>query len=239
MVEDRLETQADNRFAATRPTLTLEDIFKQVSAGNAKDLNLVIKVDVQGSLEPITNSLKDLSGKNAEGLKIKILAAEVGNISENDIMLAAASDAIVIGFKVDVDNAARRTAEAQSVDVRVYDIIYKLFEDVELALKGMLKPVYAPKTIGTAEVRQVFRISKIGAIAGSMVRDGEARRNAHARVRRGGKVLIEDTGVSSLKRFNEDVREVRSGFECGIGLANFNDFEVGDSIEFFVMERVN
>lgn len=239
LVEERLDVKASNKANLTRPTLTLEDIFKQVNAGNVKDLNMVLKVDVQGSLEPIVNSLMDISGKNSEGLKIKILAAEVGDVTEADTMLAAASGAIVIGFKVDVDNAARRTADAQGVDIRGYDIIYKLFEDVELALKGMLKPVYAPKTIGVAEVRQVFRISKLGAIAGSMVREGEARRNAHARVRRAGKVLIEDTGISSLKRFNEDVREVRSGFECGIGLANFNEFEVGDAIEFFVMERVS
>src|SRR5690606_14455769 len=154
-------------------------------------------------------------------------------------MLAAASTGIIIGFNVDVDSAARRSAEAQHVEIRHYEVIYKLFEDIELAIKGMLDPVYAPKTIGTAEVRQVFRISKIGAIAGCYIRDGEARRNARARVRRGGKVIMEDSSVSSLKRFNEDVREVRTGFECGVGLSAFNDFENGDLIEFFVMERVS
>ncbi|MBC8099485.1 MAG: translation initiation factor IF-2 [Armatimonadetes bacterium] len=239
IVEERLDAQAVTRFSVARPVVTLEDLFKQVTEGAVKDLNLIIKVDVQGSLEPIVNSLKDISGKNPDGVKIKILAAEVGNVGEADAMLGAASGAIVIGFKVDVDIAARRTADSQGVDIRQYDIIYKLFEDVELSLKGMLKPVYAPKVIGSAEVRQVFRISKIGAIAGSMVKDGEARRNARARVKRGVKMMVADSSVSSLKRFNEDVREVRTGFECGIGLAEFHEFEVGDLIEFFVMERVN
>jgi translation initiation factor IF-2 len=154
-------------------------------------------------------------------------------------MLAAASRAIIIGFNVEIDNAARRSADSQGVDVRQYNVIYKLLEDIELALKGMLEPVYADKTIGTAEVRQLFKISKVGAIAGSYVRDGEVRRNARTRVKRGNKVLVENLSVSSLKRFNEDVREVRAGFECGIGLDGFNDFQEGDLIEFYVTERVS
>ncbi|MCU0499423.1 MAG: translation initiation factor IF-2 [Anaerolineae bacterium] len=238
MVDELQESAASTRNQAARPVITLEDIFNQYALGAAKDLNLIIKVDVQGSLEPILNTLNDISNKSKE-VKLKILLSGVGNVSENDTMLATASGAIVIGFKVDVDSAARRTAEAKGVEIRQYDVIYKLFEDVELALKGMLEPVYEPKTIGVAEVRQVFRISKVGAIAGSIIREGEARRNAKARVKRGGKVMADEATVSSLKRFNEDVREVRTGFECGIGLSNFNDFENGDLIEFYVMERVN
>lgn len=222
-----------------RSSISLEDIFAQVKAGEAKDLNLIIKVDVQGSLQPIEESLATIGKSNPDGVRLRVLAADVGNITENDVMLASASNGIVIGFNVDVDSAARRSADAHNVEIRHYDVIYKLFEDIELAIKGLLDPVYAPKTIGVAEVRQVFRISRIGAIAGSFIREGEARRNAKARVKRGGKVLIEETGVSSLKRVSEDVREVRAGFECGIGLANFHDFEQGDIIEFFVMERVN
>jgi translation initiation factor IF-2 len=225
--------------STVRSALTLEDLFAQYNAGMAKELTLILKVDVQGSLQPVVDSLNDIKKGSKDGVGLKILAADVGNVSENDVNLAAASHAIILGFNVDIDNPARKSAEAQHVEIRSYTIIYKLLEDIELALKGMLDPVYAPKQIGAAEVRQVFRISKIGAIAGSYIREGEARRNAKARVRRAGKLLIEETTVSSLKRFNEDVREVRSGFECGIGLNNFNEFEEGDIIEFFVMERVN
>jgi translation initiation factor IF-2 len=239
MAEDRVDENNAQQAGVVRPAISLEDIFKSVAEGKAKELNVILKVDVQGSLQPIVESLNELSSNNKGGVKIRVLNADVGNVSEADAMLAAASDAVVLAFNVDVDNPARRTAEAQNVEIRSYTIIYKLLEDVELALKGLLDPVYEPKTIGSAEVRQVFRISRVGAIAGSIVREGEARRNAHARVRRGNRVLIEDTSVSSLKRFNEDVREVRTGFECGVGLNNFNDFEEGDIIEFFVMERVN
>jgi translation initiation factor IF-2 len=239
MAGDRVDENNAQQAGEVRPAISLEDIFKSVTEGKAKELNVILKVDVQGSLQPIVESLNELSSSNKGGVKIRILNADVGNVSEADAMLASASDAVVIAFNVDVDNPARRTAEAQNVEIRSYTIIYKLLEDVELALKGMLDPVYEPKTIGSAEVRQVFRISRVGAIAGSIIRDGEARRNAHARVRRGNRVLIEDTTVSSLKRFNEDVREVRTGFECGVGLNNFNEYEEGDIIEFFVMERVN
>ncbi len=207
--------------------------------GQTKELNLIIKVDVQGTLQPIIESLQALSPKGNEGIKINILAAEVGNVSESDVMLASASGATIIAFTVAVDTAARRAAESQHVEVRQYDIIYKMLEDIELALKGMLDPVYAEKTIGVAEVRRVFKISRVGAIAGCYIREGEARRNAKARVKRGSQVLIASTGIESLKREKEDVREVRSGFECGIGLATFSDFQVGDSIEFFVTERVS
>ncbi|MFN8376141.1 MAG: translation initiation factor IF-2 [Anaerolineae bacterium] len=222
-----------------RPAITLEDIFAQFAAGKSNDLNLIIKANVQGSLQPIVDSLKDLSEKNTDGVHLRILASDIGNITENDVALAQASNAIILGFSVSVDNAARRAADAHSVDIRLYDIIYKLLEDIELAMKGLLEPKYGEKVIGLAEVRQVFRISSLGAIAGSYVREGEVRRNARARVKRSGKVLVENSPVSSLKRVKDDVREVRAGFECGIGLDNFSDFQQGDMIEFYVMERVN
>ncbi len=153
-------------------------------------------------------------------------------------MLASASNAIILGFNVQVDSAARLMIENYGVDVRLYNIIYNLLEDVEKALKGLLEPVYADVVIGMAEVRQVFKISKVGNIAGCYIREGEARRNAKARVKREGQVLFSG-GISSLKRFEEDVREVRTGFECGVSLDGFNDFREGDVIEFFVRERVN
>jgi translation initiation factor IF-2 len=235
LVEGRqVETAGPQRAAPT-----LEDVFAQFAAGRARDLNLIVKVDVRGSLQPIVDRLKDLSENNETGIHIRILLADIGDISESDVMLASASNAIIVGFHVDVDNPARRSADSHGVDIRIYNVIYKLFEDIELALKGMLEPKYAEKVIGTAEVRQTFRIPRVGTIAGSYIRDGEARRNARARVRRGREVLVEDVAVSSLRRHDEDVREVRSGFECGVGLHGFNDLEVGDIIEFYVSERVS
>ncbi|MFN8528208.1 MAG: translation initiation factor IF-2 [Anaerolineae bacterium] len=238
MVADRKEASSAKKSTAARPALSLEDIFAAVKGGEQKELTLVLKVDVQGSLQPIVSHLEDLSGKNAEGIKLRILQAEVGNITESDVMLASASGAIVIGFTVDADGAARRLAESYGVDIRLYNIIYKLFEDIELALQGMLEPVYADKTIGTVEVRQVFRI-KSGDIAGSYVREGEIRRNAKVRVKRGGHILAEGLTVANLKREKDDVREVRQGFECGISLNNFTSFQTGDLLEFYVSERVS
>ncbi|MCB9457239.1 MAG: translation initiation factor IF-2 [Anaerolineaceae bacterium] len=238
IAEERQEIEDAQKAQPTR-ALTLEDVFAHFSEGQSKELSLIVKVDVQGTLQPIIDSLHQLAENNTQGIGIRILSSDVGHVTENDVMLASASGAIIIGFGVNVDNAARRTADSQGVDIRVYNIIYKLLEDIELALEGLLEPTYAEKTIGTAEVRQVFRIPRIGVIAGCYIRDGEARRNARTRVKRGGKVLAENVPVGSLKRMTEDVREVRSGFECGIGLNGFNDFENGDMIEFYVTERVN
>lgn len=237
IVGDRQDNR-QRQVAQPQRTFSLEDLFANIQAGQSKELNLIIKTDVNGSLQPIMDSIKELSDKNPEGIRVRILAAEVGGITESDIMLANASNAIVIGFNIDISGASQ-SATAHHVEVRYYNIIYKLLEDIELALKGMLEPKYEPKTIGTAEVRQLFRISKIGVIAGSYILEGEAKRNAKARVVRNGKVILETASISSLKRFNEDVREVRTGFECGISLDGFNDFIEGDKIEFFVMERVN
>jgi translation initiation factor IF-2 len=236
LVESR---RLPEKVAAGRSAVSLEDFFKQFSAGEAKEMLIILKVDVQGSLQPIVDSLTQLSETNKEGVRLRILQADAGNISESDVMLASASGAIVFGFNVDIDNAARRSADSRSVEIRMYSIIYKLLEDVELALKGLLEPVYEEKTIGVAEVRQVFRISKVGTIAGCMIRDGEARRNARARVRRGSQILATNQSVSSLKRVQDDVREVRTGFECGIGLSDFEAFETGDLIEFYISERVS
>jgi translation initiation factor IF-2 len=239
LVAERLEAAEAQKQAGGRRALTLEDIFAQFKEDEAKELTLIVRVDVNGSLQPIVDGLNKISDENEGGIRVRILSAETGSITESDVMLAATAHAIIIGFNVNPDEAARRSADSQGVDIRSYSVIYKLFEEIELALQGMLEPVYADKTIGVAEVRQVFRISKVGTIAGCMVKEGEARRNAKARVRRGGQVVVEGSGVSSLKRVQEDVREVRQGFECGIGLSNFAAFEVGDLIEFYVTERVS
>jgi translation initiation factor IF-2 len=220
--------------AAQKNSVTLEQLFEKFKAGALKEMRLVIKADVQGSLEPIVSTLNDL-GKGE--IKINVLHAEIGNIGENDIMLASASDAIVIGFNVQAEVVARRLAEKEGVSIRQYDIIYRLFEDVEKALKGMLEPEYKETVIGKAEVRAIFRISKVGNIAGCRIVDGEVRRNAKARLMRKGE-LVYTGDVSSLKHLQEDVREVRAGFDCGIGLKNFNEYAVGDIIESFIVEKV-
>jgi len=239
LAEGRQDAANEARTPTGRAAVTLEDIFAQYREGEAKELNLVIKVDVQGSLQPILDSLATIEEKNPEGIKLRILASDVGNISESDVMLASASGAIILGFHVDIDTAARRHAESMNVEIRLYTVIYKLLEDVELALKGMFEPVYADRTIGVAEVRKVISVPRVGTIAGCMVREGEVRRNARARVKRGSEVVAESITIASLKRVKEDVREVRAGFECGIGLSNFNDFQAGDQIECYVSERVS
>jgi translation initiation factor IF-2 len=219
---------------ASRP-ISLEDFFSKMQENGDQTLNIILKADVQGSLEPIVNSLKELGD---DKLKIKLLLVGTGNISESDVNLAVASGAIVIGFNVTIDPGAQRVAETEGVDIRQYDIIYKLIDDIDKALKGLLAPVYADKVIGRAEVRALFKIPKRGNIAGSYVIDGHLTRNALARVVRQNKVLHESK-LSSLKRFTEDAREVATGFECGIGVEGFNDFQVGDIIEALVKERIN
>lgn len=236
LIDERRKEREDR--AESGPRFTLEEMFAQFNASNTKELNLIVKADVQGSLEPLVESLEDLSGQNEEGIRVKILQYDVGNVSENDIMLASASGAIVLAFNVDIDGAARKSSETHHVDIRRYNVIYKLLEDVELALHGMLEPVYEPKTIGVAEVRAIFSISR-GNVAGCYVLEGEIRRNAKVRVVRNSRVVVEETAIASLKREKDDVREVRAGFECGIVLEKFTDFQEGDHIECFVMERVN
>ncbi len=233
LVEERLQAKS-KPDESQKTAITLEQLFDRFQAGEVRELRLIVKADVQGSLEPIISSLNDL-GKGE--IKLTTLHTETGNIGENDVMLASASKAVVIGFNVQADAAARRLAETEGVSIRLYDIIYRLTEDVEKALKGMLEPEEVETTIGQAEVRAVFRISKLGNIAGSRVTSGEIRRGSRARVLRRGEVLHESS-VNSLKHLQEDVRELRSGFECGIGVKGFDAYEVGDIIECYVLEKV-
>jgi translation initiation factor IF-2 len=233
IIDERLAEQERRATAAKRPT-SLEDLFERFQTGEVKELRLIVKADVQGSLEPIVSSLEELSRGD---IKINILHAETGNISESDVMLATASDAIIVGFNVHEDSAARRMADSEGVSIRLYTIIYRLTEDVDKALKGMLEPEEQENVIGHAEVRQVFRISKVGNVAGCRVLDGEIHRNAKMRVVRNGQPIYEGP-VSSLKHLQDDVREVRAGFECGIGVKGFDDFEPGDLLECFTVEKV-
>ncbi len=233
VVEEHKQKEQQRHTAAAAPKATLEELFQRFQAGEVRELNLVIKADVQGSLEPIMNSLKEM---NSTEISLNILQSETGNISENDVMLATASKAIVIGFNVSADSAARRLAEAEGVSIRLYDIIYRLTEDVEKALKGMLEPEFVEVPMGKAEVRAIFHITKVGSIAGCRVVQGEVRRNARVRLMRSGEKVFEGE-IASLKHEREDVREVRQGFECGISFKGFNDFQEGDIIESFTLER--
>ena len=231
IVTERLE--AIKKKSQERKKVSLEDLFTAYEKGEAKSLNLVLKADVQGSLEPILNELDKL-GKGE--IAINVLYSETGNIGENDVMLASASKAIILGFSVQAEVPARRLAETEGVDVRLYDIIYRLTEDIEKALKGMLAPEFVEKHIGKAQVLKVFGISKIGKIAGCRVLEGELRRNGKVRMKRGADIVFEGD-LSSLKHEKEDVREVRTGFECGVGFRNFHDIEPGDIIECYVLEK--
>jgi translation initiation factor IF-2 len=226
-------TEASKVLVSTPKKITLEELFSKVKSGETNEFNLILKADVQGSLEPIVNEINNLDKGE---ITINILYAETGNISENDVLLASSSQAIVVGFNVQADVAARRLAEKEGVDIRLYAIIYRLIEDVEKALKGMLAPEFTEKPIGKAVVLQVFNLSKGSNIAGCRVTEGEIRRHGKIRIKR-GKDIIYEGEVGSLKHEKEDAREIRQGFECGIGLKNFNDIQVGDVIECFLLEK--
>jgi translation initiation factor IF-2 len=215
--------------------VSLEKLYQRIQEGAAKELKMVLKADVAGSIEALAKALSELGSKE---IKVSLIHQGLGEITESDIMLASASDAIVVGFNVRANPKAMTLAEQEQVDVRYYDIIYKLLEDIHAALEGLLEPVVEEKVQGKAEVRQVFTITKVGTIAGCMIQDGKVERNSLARVLRQGKAVIEGAKVTSLKRFKEDVKEVLSGYECGIGLDRFNDFKEGDIIETYVQEKV-
>ena len=215
--------------------VTLDDLFKQIQEGEVKELNLILKGDVQGSVEALQEALFKLS---LEEVQIKIIHTGVGAISEWDVMLASASNAIVIGFNVRPSNNARKVAEHDQVDIRLYRIIYEAIEDIKAAVTGMLKPIMKEVIQGQAEVRQLFKVSRLGSIAGSHVIEGKITRNALIRVIRDGTVILDNGSIDSLKRFKDDVREVLTGYECGILIENFNDLHEGDIIEAYVMEQV-
>jgi len=215
--------------------VTLEKLYQQVRDGAVKELKMVLKADVHGSIEALAKALSELGTKD---IKVSMIHAGLGEVSENDIMLASASDAIVVGFNVRANPKALALAEAEQVDVRYYDIIYNLLQDIHAALEGLLEPIVEEKVMGRAEVRQVFSITKVGTIAGCMVLDGKLERNSLARVVRKGKVVSEGGKINSLKRFKDDVKEVLAGYECGIGIDRFNDFKAGDIIEAYTQEKV-
>ena len=230
IVGERLE--AIKTQAQSRKKLSLEDMFSRVQAGEVKELNLIVKADVQGSLDPIITELNKLG---AGEIGIKVLHAETGNIGNNDVMLAAASKAIMIGFNVQADVDARRMAEKEGVDIRLYEIIYRMTEDIEKALKGMLEPDYVEKTLGKATVLQVFTASKFGRVAGCRVVDGELKRGAKVRLYRNSDIIYEGD-LSSLRHEKDDVKEIRQGYECGVGFKNFSDIQPGDTLVCYILE---
>ncbi len=239
--DDRLARQvAEKRSqkmkaaAQQRQRITLDDLFKQIQEGEVKDLNLVIKGDVQGSVEALQEAISKLS---LEEVQVKVIHSGAGAINESDVMLASASNAIVIGFNVRPDNNARRLAEQDQVDLRLYRVIYEALADIEAAVNGLLKPVYREQVLGQAEIRQMFKASRLGNIAGCHVVEGKITRNSLVRLIRDG-VVIHEGKLASLKRFKDDVREVSSGFECGILLEGYNDIAEGDIIEAYTMQQV-
>ncbi len=234
IAEGRAQEERTEKLAATSQRVTLTDLFKQLQEGVVKDLNLILKADVQGSEEAIRHSLDQLS---TEEVRVNLIHSGVGNIGESDILLASASNAVVIGFNVRVDNQAKAAAEAEHIDVRTYKIIYELLDEVRAAMEGLLEPELREVVLGHAEVRQLFRLPKSGSIAGCYVTDGQLRRNAEARVLRNGETVGQGK-MSSLKHVKEDVREIAAGFECGLMIAGFNDYQVGDIIEVYVIEEI-
>jgi len=219
---------------ARQQAAKLENMLEQMSEGDVKSLPLIIKADVQGSQEALAASLLKLSTSE---VKVQIVHAAVGGISESDVNLALASKAVIIGFNTRADNAARKLAEASGVDIRYYNIIYEAVDEVRAALSGMLAPEKKENVVGMVSIRQIYRISKVGTIAGCMVTDGLVRRASRVRLIRDN-VVIHDGELDSLKRFKDDVREVKSGFECGTSVKNFNDLKEGDHLEVFEVLEV-
>jgi translation initiation factor IF-2 len=230
IVAERMD--AAKTLSQTKKKVSLEDLFANVQAGEAKGLNLIIKADVQGSLDPIVNELNKL-GEGEIGLHI--LHAETGNIGNNDVMLASASKAIIIGFNVQADVDGRRLAEKEGVDIRLYEIIYRMTEDIEKALNGMLEPKLVERIIGRAQVLDVFSASKFGKVAGCKCTEGELRRGARVRLLRGADTVYEGD-LSSLRHEKDDVKEIRQGYECGVGFKSFNDIQPGDQLVCYIVE---
>ena len=229
-----IDRSKEKLIADTKQRMSLDDLYNRIQEGNVKDLNLIIKADVQGSVEAVKQSLLKLSN---EEVAVKCIHSGVGAINESDVILASASNAIIIGFNIRPDNQAKEVAEREKVDIRLYRVIYNAIEDIESAMKGMLDPIFEEKVIGHAEVRQTYKASGVGTIAGSYVLDGTIQRNCKVRISREGEQIFEGE-LASLKRFKDDVKEVKTGFECGLVIDGFNDIKEGDIIEAYIMVEV-
>ena len=233
VVETRKQKIKDEANKA-RQRVNLEDLFSQIQQGDVKDLNIIVKADVQGSVEAVRQSLEKLSN---EEVRVRVIHGGVGAITESDVTLASASNAIIVGFNVRPDVGGRNAAELNKVDMRMYRVIYEAIEEIEAAMKGMLAPTFREAVIGHAEIRQTFKVSGIGTIGGCYVTDGKIQRNCSVRIVRDG-IVIHEGELDSLKRFKDDVKEVASGYECGMGFVRFNDIKEGDNVECYIMEEV-
>ena len=232
--ETYLAQNKERMLEDTKSKMSLDDLFTQIQAGNLKELNLIIKADVQGSVEAVKQSLLKLSN---EEVVVKCIHGGVGAITESDVSLASASSAIIIGFNVRPDAMAKAVAEREGVDIRLYKVIYQAIEDVEAAMKGMLDPIFEEKVIGHAEVRQIFKASAVGNIAGSYILDGVFKRECKVRITREGDQIYEGA-LSSLKRFKDDVKEVKAGYECGLVFDGFDQMQELDIVEAYIMVEV-
>ena len=228
-IANKREQLAREQGLRTQKHITLDEIGRRIAIGNFQELNLIVKGDVDGSIEALSDSLIKLS---TEEIQVNIKHKAVGQISESDILLAAASEAIVIGFQVRPSLSARKLAEKEQIDIRLYSIIYDAINEIKAAMEGMLSPDIKEEITGTAEVMEIFRVTKVGTVAGCIVRDGKISRNSRIRVIRDG-IVIYTGNLGSLKRFKEDVKEVKNGYECGLNIENFNDIKIGDHVEAF------
>jgi translation initiation factor IF-2 len=234
VAEHRRTKRRETELTKTSNRTTLEDFYQQAQAGEVKELRVIVKADVQGSVEAVSDSLSRLSTNE---VRLAVLHSSVGGISESDVLLASASKGIIIGFNVRAEGKAAQIAEREGVEIRLYNIIYEVIEDIRAALEGMLEPTYKEKPLGRAEVRQVFTISRLGVVAGCLVAEGKVVRGAHARLVRNRSVVHEGR-IGSLRRFKDDVREVAAGTECGIGFEHFEEIQPGDLIEAYELEQV-
>ncbi|MDR0293495.1 MAG: translation initiation factor IF-2, partial [Oscillospiraceae bacterium] len=235
LVSQRKHQEKEDGVQAPAAKVSLEDLFAQIQQGQIKDLNLIVKADVQGSAEALRTSLEKITN---EEVRVRVIHSGVGAVNASDVLLASTASAIIVGFNVRADAAAAQNAERSNVDIRYYRVIYDCIEEIEASMRGMLSKKYREAKLGEAEVRQVFKASNIGTVAGSYVRDGRIERNAQIRVIRDG-IVIHEGAIASLKRFKDDAREVASGYECGISIEKFTDVKEGDVIEAFVMEEIS
>ena len=231
---ERRRRQEREQELAEQSKVTLSNLFEKMESENLKQLDIIVKADVQGTAQALKQSLEKLSN---EEVKVRVIHSGVGAVTESDVQLAKAAKAIIIAFNVRPGSGAKDMAEKEAVEIKQYSVIYNAIEDVEAAMKGMLAPVYEEKVIGNVEVRQTFKVSSIGTIAGAYVLDGRVERNANVRVIRDN-VVIHEGKLASLKRFKDDVKEVTKGFECGIQIEKYNDIKEGDIIEVYIMEEV-
>ena len=234
LVEQRKQDQKDAAAGPVKQKVSLEELFSQIQAGEMKDLNVIVKADVQGSAEAVKASLEKISN---EEVRVRVIHCAVGAVSESDVMLATTANAIIVGFNVRPDKNAQEVAARNKVDMRMYRVIYEAIDEIESAMKGMLAPKFKEVELGRAEVRQVYKITNVGIVAGSYVLEGRMARNAQMRLVRDG-IVVHDGAIASLQRFKDSVKEVAAGYECGITIEKFQDIKEGDIIEAYVMEQI-